>query len=291
MSFVNNSYFIGEKNVPNTSYADVSSVLSNLIVVHEPEYLKTILGYELFLLFMAGIQVASPDQRYLDILLGQDFTGENGNRKRWAGLISASSAAISAIINPTGLNDFSFVVGVSTGAPVNGNVSYINTSLAGKSFKVTQRGFGPLESLKSDNSNVATADISIRSTGGFNWLRGITFSTSDKYFITGLYSPIDISTLPTNFDAQSPIADYVYWYWLKFNHTQTSGLGEVRSDATNAIRVSPKYKAVLSWNNMVEKSWLLYEFLRVNPTVYPEYQPYLNDTDVNLLLTKTNPFF
>lgn len=185
MSLINSSYFIGEKNIPNITYADVSGVLNNLILAHENEYLKIALGYELFLLFMPGIIVATPNQRYLDILNGQDFTGENGKRKRWAGLISPA----------------------------------------------------------------------------------------------------------TPFNAQSPIADYVYYYWLKFNHTQTSGLGEVRSEVQNAARVSPKHKAVMAWNGMVEKSWLLYEFLKVNPVTYPEFQAYLSDPDINLMLTKINTFF
>ena len=190
MSLINSSYFIGEKNVPNKDGADVSVVLNNLIDRYEPEYLKKALGYELFLSFMTGIQVTTPDQRYTDLLIGKDFTGQNGKLNRWAGFINV----------------------IPGGAIV---VAY------------------PL----------------------------------------------------------SPIADYVYWYWLKHNHSQTSGLGEVRSELQNAVRVSPKHKAVKTWNDMVEKTWLLYEFLKVNPTTYPEFQAYLSDPDINLMLTKINTFF
>ena len=291
MSLINSSYFIGETNVPNKSYADVSIVLNSLIEKHEPEYLKTVLGYELFLNFMTGIQDTTPNQRYTDLLLGQDFTGQNGKLKRWGGFISLASGSNEVFINPAPINDFSFVVGVTLGAPVIGDTSYINTSLAGKTYKVTQRGFGPLEWLKDNNSNVATADIQYNLTGGFTWLNGVSFSTNDKYFITGIFDPIDISTLPLSFKPISPIADYVYWFWLKYNHSQTSGLGEVRSEAQNAVRVSPKHKAVMAWNDMVEKTWLLYEFLKVNPVTYPEFQAYLSDPDINLMLTKINTFF
>ena len=190
MALINSSYFINDNNVPNKSYADVSIVLNGLIDTHEPEYLKTVLGYELFLGFMAGIQVTTPDQRFTDLLIGKDFTGQNGKLKRWAGFINVTPGTTTVVAN-----------------------------------------------------------------------------------------------------ALSPIANYVYWFWLKSNHTQTSGLGEVRNEAQNAVRVSPKHKAVKTWNDMVDKTWLLYEFLKVNPGTYPEFQAYLSDPDINLMLTKINTFF
>ena len=288
MALISSSYFIGERLIPNATEADITALIDNLILAHENDYMVKAMGYELFSLFNAGIQGPTPDQRYLDILLGLDFTGQNGRLKRWTGLISLSSSSLATFVNPSALNDFSFVVGTE---PIDGAISYVNATLSGKTYKVTQRGFGPLEPLKSDNSNILTADIRIDAGGGFTWLNGIKFSLNDKYFISGLFDPIDISTLPLEFNPASPIADYVYYYWLKFNHTQTSGLGEVRSDAQNAVRVSPKHKAVKAWNDMVDKTWLLYEFLKVNAATYPEFQDHLNDCEVQYLLTKINPFF
>lgn len=190
MPLINSSYFDGERIIPDASYADVTKVLNGIIARREPEYLKTVLGYELFILFMAGIQVTTPDQRYTDLLVGKDFTGQNGKLKRWAGFINVTP-----------------------------------------------------------NTTIVVAN------------------------------------------AVSPIADYVYYYWLKQNHTQTSGLGEVANVAQNAVRVSPKLKAVDAWDSMVDRSWLLYEFLKVNPVTYPEFQAYLSDPDINLMLTRINTLF
>lgn len=182
MSLINSSYFIGERNIPNVDYPDVGSAVGNLLNKYEPEYLKALLGYELFLLFEAGLAEATPAAKWTEIRNGIQFTMLDGRLTKWKGLVDTE-----------------------------------------------------------------------------------TF--------------------------QSPIADYVYYWWLRNNVSQTAEMGEVRGKAENAVNVSPKFKMCKAWNDMVDKSLVLYEFLLVNNTVYPELQKHSGSRELRLLLTRINPYF
>ena len=172
---IDSSYFdTAERNIPNTGSKDVLSLLNSLIATHEKDYLIKVLGYELYKLFWAGITVATPDQRYMDIWKGADFTGWDQRTKRWEGLVSA----IAISIDP----------------------------------------------------------------------------------------PLSVP--------DSPIADYVYYWYLvgKVNHV--SGTGQVQAKNQSSEMVSSAPQQVRAWNNTVEKTRVLLEFLSVNYTVYPEFQRY-----------------
>lgn len=77
---------------------------------------------------------------------------------------------------------------------------------------------------------------------------------------------------------QSMIANYVYWHWLKDQNTQTVGLGEVATQAQNAILVSPMKKMNRAWNEMSRMVAELFYFLQSNRDDYPEW------TDTNWIL-------
>lgn len=288
---INSSYFTGgERNIPNTHYADVAGLISELINLREPEYMTKALGYELYLALKNGLLSSSPDARYLSILLGADFIGLNGTKKRWPGLVSVTDAQSSVTINSSSTPSIFFTVGTAD-APIAGATQYDNPSLVGKKIKVTQRGFGPLELLNEDESNEATADIAIVDTGGFRWLNGFSFGGGDKYLIEFDSALLDISGAEIVQFQVSPIADYVYYYWLKHVHTQVTNTSTVKTDNANSSIVSPKYKATEAWNAMADKTALLYEFLVVNSTTYPEYQYHQSSRELINLLTKINLFF
>lgn len=84
---INNSYFVAERDVPNTNYLDASSLLDNIINVREKEYLIDALGYELFVKFMTALKAETDEQRMLDLLFGADFIGFNGRPTRWEGFV------------------------------------------------------------------------------------------------------------------------------------------------------------------------------------------------------------
>lgn len=156
------SYFIGDNDIPNNTYAEVQSSVEWLIGNREPEYLKYILGPELYELFKVGIAAGSPAQIWLDIRDGKTYTSIDGRDKSWQGLVNATT---------------------------------------------------------------------------FN----------------------------------SPIADYCYYWWLRANVSATTGVGEVENTVMNASMTNSRRKQAEAWNRMVEKNYYLFDFLRSNQEVYPEY--------------------
>ncbi|RZK45849.1 MAG: hypothetical protein EOO97_00405 [Pedobacter sp.] len=51
---------------------------------------------------------------------------------------------------------------------------------------------------------------------------------------------------------QSPIANYVYWFFMYNNATQTTDNGEVIASAENSTVISPVTKMVRAWNEMCD---------------------------------------
>lgn len=51
---------------------------------------------------------------------------------------------------------------------------------------------------------------------------------------------------------KSPIANYVYYWWMRSHATQSTGVSEVVANADNAVNVSVAEKASRAWNEMVE---------------------------------------
>ena len=109
--------------------------------------------------------------------------------------------------------------------------------------------------------------------------------------IDGNAITIDTSAVPLKGELVSPLADYVYFYWLRKKNSQTGDVGETQSTSENSRVVSPRYKMTHAWNDMVEKACKLHEFLTVNWDTYPEFQSHSGSRDNRLLLTKINPYF
>lgn len=82
---------------------------------------------------------------------------------------------------------------------------------------------------------------------------------------------------------KSLIANYVYWHYVRDNHTFTTGSGEKKSPL--AINALPTAKLVRAWNEMVDWNYQLYDFLNFYPVIYPEY---VNVTIEANLFTKQN---
>lgn len=91
MSLIDKSYFIGEKNIPNTDYVEVVDSVNTLIGVYERRYLDLLMGYDLSKLFVAGIAEGSPAQKWLDIKNGVEFTGLDGRLKKWNGFVDTAT--------------------------------------------------------------------------------------------------------------------------------------------------------------------------------------------------------
>jgi len=70
---------------------------------------------------------------------------------------------------------------------------------------------------------------------------------------------------------QSPIANYVFYQYVKQQIEQQVGLGTVQPKAENATVVIPEYTLIRVYNEMVEMIRNMHLFLKANATVYPEY--------------------
>lgn len=184
MSIISSSYFIGDNNIPNTSYDDVKSIVDNLIAVYEDKYLERMIGYELLVKVKeanSDVPPLEPEQKFKDLLNGVEFIGLDGIKKKWLG------------------------------------------------FKNTE-----------------------------------TF--------------------------ESPIADFVFWFYLKRNATQTTGVGEATASMQNAMNASSKQKMVDAHNRMVDKNKILHELLTVKYLDYPEYQYRPSGIENRSMLVKLNPY-
>ncbi len=77
---------------------------------------------------------------------------------------------------------------------------------------------------------------------------------------------------------QSPIANYIYYWYQRDNITFTASVGEMAGKAENATSVSPAPKMIRVWNEMVKWNKSLYDYLLnkkddAGELVYPEFKP------------------
>jgi hypothetical protein len=72
----------------------------------------------------------------------------------------------------------------------------------------------------------------------------------------------------------SPIANYVYFFILRYSVTQTSISGEKKGKSDNANNASVMHKSVFAWNGMVEMNerFARWFFERQN-----DYSPYMDE--------------
>jgi hypothetical protein len=82
----------------------------------------------------------------------------------------------------------------------------------------------------------------------------------------------------TNSVKQSPIAGYVYYWFVRDAATYTSSSGEVESKKENATNISPSMKSVRAYNDMVKQTAILHDYLTYavdgnGDPLYPEYNP------------------
>lgn len=51
---------------------------------------------------------------------------------------------------------------------------------------------------------------------------------------------------------ESPIANYVYYWYMRNSVSTTTGVGEVETMSDNSMRVTPSLKMARAWNEMVD---------------------------------------
>lgn len=94
MAFIDNTYFVGEIAIPNqTGVNSNANSISQAINQYEKEILISLLGYKLYSLLIADLNVEGKPQTqiYKDLVNGAEFDHTLGNQTtllRWNGLVN-----------------------------------------------------------------------------------------------------------------------------------------------------------------------------------------------------------
>lgn len=104
------------------------------------------------------------------------------------------------------------------------------------------------------------------STGRFgDLLNGAEYENSNGY--TRKFPGLKVAT-------GNPIANYV-WYWFnRDNVSFNTAMGEKKGTAENSVNADQKLKQSRAWNEMVEFTMQMWEFLQANDDVYTEFDIY-----------------
>jgi len=94
-----------------------------------------------------------------------------------------------------------------------------------------------------------------------------------------------------NAEKISPLADYIYYWWLRSAQVQTTPMGQVKTKNQNAAASPAVIQEAAVWNEMIERNRKLNDFLYINYELYPEYQRYMGSRESDELLTRISPFF
>lgn len=91
----------------------------------------------------------------------------------------------------------------------------------------------------------------------------------NTYTWKGLTQAITAGTVTYKF---SPIANYIWYWWMRTNNTSTTSEGESSSKKANGNKVSPALKMATVWNVMAEWNRTFYQFLQASTDTYPEWE-------------------
>lgn len=256
MSIITASYFFGDLLVAQLGQPSVATELQLYIDKYERKYLDKMFGYAFNKLLQQGI--ADSTQKYLDILNGVEYLDAKGAQRKWAGLKEDDDEIV---VDSVG--DLVLITERFYGNHINGATSIVDNFFTGKTVKtVFKEGFRFLvpttEWTQTGNTINLLSGITLNNT------EVVTVEVSQKY-VSGVTVPIL---------KKSPIANYIYFYWLRSRVSETTGTGEATITPQNAIRVSSHNKQRNAWNDMVEMNTSLVQFLLANETLYPEFKQY-----------------
>jgi hypothetical protein len=90
-TLINDTYFVGERNIPNTTNSSVLERLTFFITKYEEELLQAVLGYALYKAYKAGIAATTPDSKWTELQDGKEYTDSNNRLRKWNGFRDADS--------------------------------------------------------------------------------------------------------------------------------------------------------------------------------------------------------
>lgn len=265
MSFTDKTYFNGDLHISQLQQTAVQEKLDYFISIYEPECLKKLLGYKFWKEFTDGLLEASPEQKWLDLRDGAEFTGSNGRLKKWMGFTGNADAV------PVNKGGFKPSVQVRVGVTPGLVADTTSATFDGTSGKPDFRGY-KIKPERLGTGTMWASDYSWNPTTG-QWdllVPGDKFQPLEKFDIS--FEPFSTSSVVTSATKQSIIANYVYVKYITNNTSSTSGVGEAVPQADNAVDATPAWKIFRAWQQLREWVCTMDEFLRQRRDDFPGYQ-------------------
>jgi len=273
MSLIDISYFVGDLTIPNTNDQPVIERLNWYIGKYEQEFLRKLLGYPLYKAFIIGLNVAppaTPDQRFLDILYGKEYVNLQGYLAQWRGLIRTDNP----VFNMAGEYVYKPPVTIKGGITPGFTAGVKAVIFDGTNGTPDWRGWDPIFFRSAPMEK--DVDYSWNKETG-QWVLlpdNDKIGPGEKFFVEFELRSDPITSIDVS-PKQSPIANYIYYWYRRAGATQDTGIGEVRTNAENATNQDPNQKMATAWNEMSGMIAEFIEFMDVNaslsPQVYPEW--------------------
>lgn len=262
MSLIDRSYFAGgELNLPGLNRIEIQENIDLLIQKREPELLTYLFGVKMYDDFIEGLGEDPIAQKWTDLLQGVRYEPSPGRYAKWRGLVSAPLSTVNAA-------DASNTIEVIVGRggpydPVDGSSSVtIPPAVVGKEFIVEMRGIGQ---LGEDEFSVSGNTLTLLPSEFFE-----PVFYANSYANRFYYKLPTLAINQTTGDSkESLIANYVYYWYMRKEATQTTAIGEVATKAENATRTNPGAKMARAYNQMVDWVHEMYCFLETRAADYP----------------------
>lgn len=254
---IDSTYFVNKLNLPQVGNTEGLADVNNFIDQYEPEYLRCVLGNDLYNAFINGVDGSGlPDDRWLDLLQGKDFTYRNCTYK-WVGFAPLTVGADYTI---TGISsEFYTAGGAGEYDPVSGSaVMTLPPYFVNAALNIELRGTGK---LKPTEYSITGNQLTL--------LNGILFNAGTVVYISKKPS---LTVVNGSVLKVSPIANYVFYQYVDNKVTDFTLAGMVQSTTDNNRVVMSDDVLIDAWNRMVDMNKNLYRFLKANKTVYPEWK-------------------
>ncbi len=262
---IDSTYFVNKLNLPQVGNAEGLADVNNFIAQYEEQYLRCVLGNELYAVFIDEVSGSgvTDESRWIDLLRGADFTYK-GRAQRWTGFIPLSQGAEYSVdgsewqfFSAGGAGEFDPVAGASS--------MTLPAGFVGSPLIIEIRGTGK---LKPSEYSIVGNTLTL--------LNGVLFNADTIVYIA---KSAALNIRSTSTIKVSPIANYVFYHYVENKTTDFTLTGEVQSSTDNNRTVSPVERLVDTWNRMVDMNLSLRNFLQANKAIYPEYKPIVIHTD------------
>jgi len=242
LTLVQPSDFVGEIQIANKDQEDVSADLNGFIAKYEPDFLKQLFGLAFYNVFIAGIALLD-ETSYFDL----SFTNSTGFTIDWQNDIPEGQTETFAQLFGNSPNPFVYF---GTGNPF---------TPGGQPFEI----YGT-----ANVTNSIVFDFGAPQSGY------IRFEASG---IVGESLPVSTGNRWTDLIANTPLinaeADFIYYWYIRDQVTQTVGIGNVKTVGQNAVNVGAMSgrKLIRAWNEMVKYVYEIIRYIMDNSDIYPEY--------------------